>query len=76
MILGHFLFWVTFYYWSLLILGHFLFWWVGFLTFCDLRLVLGFLDFLVKFFSFENFESCFGIRMGIFGGVNFLHFVI
>ncbi len=28
------------------------------------------------FFSFENVESCFVIRMGIFGGSVFLHFGI
>ena len=38
----------------------------------DLRLILGFWifrgNFLVRFFSFENFKCCFLIRMGIFGG--------
>ena len=48
---------------------------VSFLTFCDLRLIVGFWilrgNFLVRFFSFENFEICFGIGMGIFGGIVF-----
>ena len=51
---------------------------VSFLTFCDLRLILGFWilrgHFLFLFFSFENFESCFVIRIGIFEGISFLIF--
>ena len=51
---------------------------VCFLTFCDLKLFLVFEFsgdiFLVTFFSFENFESYFGIKMCIFGEVSFLTF--
>ena len=53
---------------------------VCFLTFCDLRLILGFWilrgHFLVWFLSFENSESCFGISGHIWGGSVFWHFVI